>query len=271
MENVTLGETHEVKIDLPTDPDGDEVNVFIYHEWGLKKIIDGQATKDGPRKYSFSIDGAYLVSHGIHRVSWKYKVGGDDVASNDFFYVFQSYIDRGTFFDRNPEAMNEYEDKFAGLERIARNIIDSYCGQEFQPTIDNSNTFDAKGKDSLFLGGRLDSFSLVEMGGEDITDQVFYDTNTKLYLRRNEGFRGRVKVTGDWGWPFIPQNIELAAEQLILDQMNADRDNHKYGVIAAWAENQRFEFSNKGGLSTTGNLDVDVLLMDYTLFWMDYV
>ena len=78
------------------------------------------------------------------------------------------------------------------------------------------------------------------------------------------------RVEGDYGWQFVPNNIEQAAGLLIADQMNDDNQYRVHGIKRADMDAIDLHFSDKF-YESTGNIDADVLLMDYTLFVMDYV
>jgi hypothetical protein len=80
-----------------------------------------------------------------------------------------------------------------------------------------------------------------------------------------------IKVTGDWGWITTPWEIEQAAELLIVDLLDdTRREHHRYGISKLEQGNNRLEF-DKSLLNSTGNIDVDTLLMDYVHWTMDYV
>lgn len=281
MENVIYGNTYTATLSLDSDPDGQTATVSLFHDWENKEVLSAQgATRTAVGEYEYNFDSDDLASSGIHKIVWSYTVSGTAKTKIQYINVYRQYIDAITFFARHPETESSFDEDFDQLERTARNIIDTMCGQEFQVIYNNYKVFDGNDRDSLYLGQRLDSIDLITYNGEDYTAYIEFDPHSKSHIRfaksveevaRKFSSSYTVEVSGTWGWPYIPENIEKAAELLILDLMNADRDNHRYGIIAAWAENQRFEFKESLTYNTTGNIDVDVLLMDYTVFVLDYV
>jgi hypothetical protein len=79
------------------------------------------------------------------------------------------------------------------------------------------------------------------------------------------------RVEGDFGWQFVPNNIEQAADLLLVDMMNDDSEFRRHGIQRVEMDTIRYEINTTNFFETTGNIDADVLLMDYTLFVMDYV
>lgn len=77
-------------------------------------------------------------------------------------------------------------------------------------------------------------------------------------------FRSDYKITGDWGYSFVPTGVQEAAKILINDyacQDAAYRDKYLHSMKSAdW----RFEF-NQGAFDGTGNVKADQLLEPYRL------
>ena len=78
------------------------------------------------------------------------------------------------------------------------------------------------------------------------------------------------RITGDWGWRYIPQNVQSASEILIADMMNNDSEYRNHRIIDVSLDTTRMSF-DADFLGTTGNTEADILLMDYTTYVMDYV
>jgi hypothetical protein len=53
--------------------------------------------------------------------------------------------------------------------------------------------------------------------------------------------------------------------------MNDDSEFRRHGIQRVEMDTIRYEINTTNFFETTGNIDADVLLMDYTLFVMDYV
>jgi hypothetical protein len=77
---------------------------------------------------------------------------------------------------------------------------------------------------------------------------------------------------GDWGWISVPSNIKEATALLIADILeDAKRDHHRYGIIRLEQDTNRFEFNRDMLSESTGNLDVDILIMDYVYWVPDWI
>ena len=69
---------------------------------------------------------------------------------------------------------------------------------------------------------------------------------------------------------FVPNNVEQAADLILEDMMNEDSIYRKHGIFNADMDVLKFQ-TGQNFYESTGNIDADILLMDYTLFVMDYV
>jgi hypothetical protein len=78
------------------------------------------------------------------------------------------------------------------------------------------------------------------------------------------------KIEGSFGWQFVPNNIEQAADLLLEDMTNDDSEFRRHGIHRVDMDTIEY-YTNTTFFETTGNIDADILLMDYTLFIMDYV
>jgi hypothetical protein len=77
-----------------------------------------------------------------------------------------------------------------------------------------------------------------------------------------------VTVSGDWGWIDPPSNITEATSLLILDILEQNRrEHHSYGILRLDQDTNRIAFDSSMFSESTGNIDVDVLIMDY-IYWI---
>lgn len=260
-----------------------EVYVSLIHDWGDIVVDAERATRAAEGIYTYTFSATNCVSSGTHRIKWAYTLSSVDYVKNDYVKIVQQYVDIDTFFDNHPEYEDEFYDAFPALEKKARAIIDTYCGQDFQFFSSKSLTLDGNGKTTLTLPVRLDSLTSCTIDTDDVTDNIENVPDTDWYLRYSvQGdihagyYRTKftedstVVVDGDWGWPYVPTNVELACETLIEDLISDDRENYKYGITRVWMDTQRFDF-DPNIFYSTGNMEVDVLLMDYVLFNPEYI
>lgn len=89
---------------------------------------------------------------------------------------------------------------------------------------------------------------------------------TEKYFRENSDY----KIEGDFGWRYVPNNVTQAADLLITDMLNDDSEYRRHGITSVDMDNIRFSI-NSNFYESTGNIEADVLLTDYTLFVMDYI
>ena len=254
------------------------ITVSLIHDWGTVIVDEAEPTRDSAGVYSYVFTD--VASSGVHKIRWTYTQGGDDFVKDQFIEVVQRYVNQNAFFIKYPELADEFEVYFPDLEGAARKIIDTFCGQTFQ-YIDGPLTFEGNGRKNLYLGRRLDTLTTVFIDEDDVTTTIAGASDDEfdrfLQIVVTEGITrskftdgSTVIVTGKWGFPYIPSSISMAAELLILELMNDDRINYTHGIDQIWMDTQRTEFKD-GMFDTTGNLDVDTLIMDYTILGWEYL
>ena len=80
------------------------------------------------------------------------------------------------------------------------------------------------------------------------------------------------KVVGDWGWEYVPQNITQAADLIIYDLMSDDSIYRQHAIKEYGIDRmQRTQFDVSYLAGSTGNIDADVLLMDYTIYTLQLI
>lgn len=272
---------YTVDIDLGADADTVlglyEVYVSLVHDWGDTVVAETRASRVSAGLYDHSFSPSEMASSGIHKVHWRWVSGGDEFTQNDYANVTQQYIDADSFFALHEELEDEYYDYFDAVESVARGVIDTFCGQSFQFFHDKDITFDGSGTAIQVLPMRIDDLTAATLDAVDVIDSVEILPDSDWYVRCvKEGEISKfttdqpLVITGDWGWPYVPTNVTRACDYLIEDILSNDRANYKYGVKRAWQDLSRFDFTEVIYF-TTGNLDVDVLLMDYVYFTPDMV
>jgi len=276
--------TYTATIDttVDVDLDGDyQIWVTLTHDWGFTVVAETLATRTDVGEYEYAFTASDLDSSGVHKIHWRYEISAVESTTDQYIEIVQKHVSNDDFFDTYPELSDEFEVQYDWYEKQARRIIEPFCGQEFQFISTGILTYDGDGTSSLPLHRRLDSFSEVTIGtdGDDITDLVeFYNNDqNKRYLRyattgdEVAGYTrstfakdADVQITGDWGWPYVPETVKAASLLLIYELMLGDRVNYTAGIDQVWMDTQRTEFRD-ALFDTTGNLDVDTLLMDYTI------
>lgn len=289
---VKQNQEYEVTLSLASDADivsgVYQVFVSLTHEWGDTIVDEEVATRDAAGEYSYNFTAADLNSYGKHKIIWKYKEGGTFYYETAYINVYTPYITEGEFFETYPELETEYSEKFDGLERRVRSFIDTICGQNFQSIQNKSLTYAGDDHENIFLGIRCTKLiSATEKPDMDVTDQVEITVESKMYIRRIEQIipiatqdkqyiqpkfvEGSFYIiTGNWGWDAVPTNITEAASLLIYDFMNDDTAYSRHGISNAKMDQYSMTFSD-AAMSGTGNIEADVLLMDYTIYTMGLI
>jgi hypothetical protein len=279
---VNREEDYAVAINTGTDVDQDLgvylITVSLIHDWGDVVVDAATPTRDSAGNYSYTFNN--IASSGVHKVRWEYTQGAVDIVKDEYIEVVQRYVDSDAFFSKYNELGDEFGALFNDLEGVARKIIDTFCGQNFQ-YVEGTLTFEGNGGKNLFLGRRLDLATLVMLDDDDVTENIagvsddpfdmfiqFIVTDTSIRTKFTDG--ETVTVTGNWGYPYVPSAISQATEMLILELINDDRINYTHGIDQIWMDTQRTEFKD-GMFDTTGNLDIDTLIMDWMVLGWDYV
>jgi len=281
MKNVQRRKPYTAFFDLGEAPVA-APSVTLFHEWGDQVGGTLTSTLDSGNIYKVDLTSSHTESSGVLKLKWSYMVGSSVRTQNSFINIYTPYIDDLTFFDRHPETETEWGDRFAELELKTRNIINTYCGQEFDIKINKTLSLDGNGSKTLFLPVRIDSVASVmasasSIGGTsstDVTDYVEIHPESHFFLRSKAGQQfsedATFAIRGDWGWGYVPQNVTDAADYIIVDLMNDDSAYRQHGVTKARVDTHELTFSDSI-FGSTGNIDADVLLMDYTLYFLTMI
>jgi hypothetical protein len=273
----------------PTAPDAGTPSVTVYYELDDIVVNAAAPTLVSGNKYSVDISEDLLGAAGVYRMKWSCLIGGTAFYSYTEFKIEELYVTSDQFFIDFPEYDSpSYVARFVASEKMARRVIDTYCGQSFQFIKNKTFKYEGNGRNKIYLGYRLNNFYSVFIDESDFTDDVSIDFRSKYYLKLNDQYpyadsriddlasvtfpyKTIVKVSGDWGWVTVPSDIQQAASLLIADMLDDTRREHyRYGITKLEQGNNRLEF-DKGIFNSTGNIDVDTLLMDYVFWIMDYV
>ena len=273
----------------PNAPDTGSASVIVYYDFGDIVLDSTAPSLVSGSQYSITLSDDLIGAAGLYRAKWSCTFSGQSFYAYTEFKVEEPYVTVDNFILDFPDYDSpDYTSKFDFAEKNSRRIIDTYCGQNFQFIKNKTIKYDGNNRDILNLGVRLNSFSTVLIDESDFTDLCVIDFKTKYFLKLNTSgpyFDSRkddylknkfpyntiVSVTGDWGWMSIPDNIKQASEILIADLLDdTRREHHTYGITRLEQGNNRLHF-DPSIFNSTGNIDVDTLLMDYVYWVMDYV
>lgn len=307
MDEVKINTSKTITLTLPSDPTGNIVNASLYHEFG--DLVSGptSATRTSAGVYTITYgqeaSGNYILnSAGKHRVDFTYSISGTSYTKSIYFYVYTPYITSSEFFTMYPELQQSKGALFDKYEKRSRAIINTYCGQSFDFYPKKSITIDGNDHYILHLPFAVGSITKVTQDSGKDYEEVIYDitssssTNIErvkqpfnfeasYYIRFKTDaidkadrtitpakFRSRsdYKIEGDFGWNDVPFNVKQASELIIADLMNDDSEYRRHGIHSIDMDIVKMQIKDSF-YESTGNIEADVLLMDYTLFVMDYV
>lgn len=255
--------------------------------------------------------GIYVLnSAGRHRADFTYTISGTSYTQSQYINVYTPYITSAEFFANHAELSSTFTASFDKYERRARNIINTYCGQSFDYLPNKYLVLDGTGNETLHLPVPITTINKVTVNIGDDDEQIIHDAadatlnniekvrqpfnfDTTYFIRyRNRSTerdydrypyrdggafpkrkfnpKSDYKIEGDFGWRFVPTEVEQAADLIIADLMNDDSEYRRHGIYNV--DMDAVSFSMKSSFyESTGNIEADVLLMDYTMFVMDYV
>ena len=308
MDDVKIETSKTLTLTLPSDPTSNIVSVSLYHEFGPLVSGPTNATRSSTGVYTITYgqqaSGIYILNAaGRYRADFTYTISGTSYTQSQYFNVYTPYITSTAFFDDHPELELEWSDKFDKLEKKVRNIINTFCGQSFEYYPSKYLEVMGSGKKSIHLPNPITTLRKVtsDPGTEDEIVLHDYEDATMNHIEKIKEphsfgssyyiqFRKSVldsinvllivnkfnpqsvyRIEGDFGWQFVPNNIEQAADLLLVEMMNDDSEFRRHGIQRVEMDTIRYEINTTNFFETTGNIDADVLLMDYTLFVMDYV
>lgn len=306
MDEVKVDTSKTLTLTLPSDADSNTVTVNLVHEFGDTVKSNVAATRSSAGVYTVTFgqepSGIYVLnSAGKHRADFTYSVSGTSYTQSQYINVYTPYITWAEFLVNHSE-LSSFEAQFDYFEKRARNIINTYCGQTFDFYPEKTITIDGGNHINLHLPLPITTLRKVTMNAGDADQEVIHDstdsslnnvekvrqpfnfetsyfvrfksdiiqTNSSRIMTKTFKSNSDYKVEGDFGWRFVPLNIKQAADLLITDLMNDDSEYRRHGITSVDMDTIRFSMS-PNFYESTGNIEADVLLTDYTLFVMDYV
>jgi hypothetical protein len=223
-----------------------------------------------------------VTAEGILSVTWSFTVSGGVFNVTEYYDVVTPYCSWDYFADTFT-----YVD-YLECERVARFIINSYCGQEFGQE-QTTYSVEGHGTNALGLPRRLQTLDTVEIAnypeprsgqvigyswpypweivgsGWTIRQQPYAKDPNPTAVYKPRFFRNKTyNVAGLWGYPSVPTEVEEAAKILTADFICKEakyRDKYLDNIkMGDW----RIQFA-AGAFQGTGNVKADQLLRDYKL------
>lgn len=226
---------------------------------------------------------------------WQYVVEGFSIEYDQNVDVVKPYVDLsqvinglGLGSDYNDPNSRTYQE-LVDAEKYARKVIENYTQQKFYKYLSSEIAY-GSGNDILPLSRKIDSlneilvndlplqgmpFEVAESGfavrlnRANMLDNTVYTANGMVPPTIND-YSGvfnkdaRYKVTGYFGWAKVPNEVELAAVELMKDYFSKDKVWRNKYIKSISTFDWQFDF-NSSTFSGTGNNYVDQLLLPYVI------
>lgn len=259
-------------------------HLTIVHEFG--DILVNNAAVSG--SYNFTPD-----SIGVHSFRW---LTGATAIKIDAYESTLLYADPNSFFELYPQ-YEAKDDSFTAFERRVRRIINAYTRQKFGPYINKTYKTQGDSGDALYIAPGINKLiSIVDNFNNDLTIQVEIDNNSSNFIRRTptqlnwyttgpnstlydidvkhditrdqrDFFSDRLDFTiiGDFGWTYLPIDVQEACTLLLADQFSGKATQRNSGYQRAQLGDFEYEYPRGWDpYTTTGNVDADILLSTFT-------
>jgi len=259
--------------------------------------------ENNPGTYSVNIPYSLTNRNKTLSVKWEYAVGGVAVVQSYEIYVITPYINFNNIqdldFSTDPSDPNYKSYKeLLKAERYARKLIGQYTGQSFYLE-DNLYAVYGYDSDTLPLPAKINSLhSLyandillvnkitnvdnwnypvqisesgygIRINRAAMLDNTVYTANGMVPPTIHDysgGFQSGVcyKVFGRFGWDKVPDNVKLAATELMKDYFSKETAWKNKYVKSISTFDWDFEYTGNA-YTGTGNAFADNLLAEYVL------
>jgi hypothetical protein len=269
----------------------------------LLTILTAAIDENNPGTYTVNIPYQYTDRNKTLRLQWEYSIGGTAVVRSDEVYVVTPYVDfnhvqdLGFSTDSSDPNYKSYKE-LLNAERYARKVIEQHTGQDFYIYNDlylvygyDSDILPLPAKihelhelyanDVLLLDtiNDIDNWNYpveisesgygIKVNRAGLIDNTVYTANGMVppSIHDSHGiFQSGVayKVQGQFGWEKVPDNVELAAIELMKDYFSKDTMWRNKYVKNISTFDWDFEYTGDA-YTGTGNAYADNLLADYVL------
>jgi hypothetical protein len=269
----------------------------------LLTILTASLDENNPGTYTVNIPYQYTDRNKTLRLQWEYSVGGTAIVRSDEVYVVTPYVDfnhvqdLGFSTDASDPHYKSYKELLSA-ERYARKVIEQHTGQDFYIYNDlylvygyDSDILPLPAKihqlhelyanDVLLLDtiNDIDNWNYpveisesgygIKVNRAGLIDNTVYTANGMVppSIHDSSGiFQSGVayKVQGQFGWEKVPDNVELAAIELMKDFFSKDTMWRNKYVKNISTFDWDFEYTGDA-YTGTGNAYADNLLAEYVL------
>jgi hypothetical protein len=269
----------------------------------LLATLTSTKDENNPGTYFVSIPYAFTNRNKTLRLIWEYSVGGVQAFKSDEVYVVTPYVDfnhvtdLGFSIDSSDPGYKSYKDLLRA-EKYARKIIEQHTGQNFY-LYDDTYIVYGHESDTLALPSKINQLYTLSARDTLLLDEIAKINNWNFPVIISEsGYAIRInraglldntvyvangmvppsihdysgvfksgipyRVYGRFGWDKVPDNVELAAIELMKDYFSKDTMWRNKYVKSISTFDWDFEYTGDA-YTGTGNSYVDNLLADYVL------
>jgi hypothetical protein len=226
---------------------------------------------------------------------WQYLVEGSSLTYDQNIEIVKPYVDLsqsinglGLGSDYNDPNNKTYQE-LVDAEKYARKVIENYTQQKFY-LYSSSEVAYGSDNDILPLSNKINDFQSIYMNDILLTGMPFEVAESGFAIRLNRAnlldntvyvangmippsindYSGifnknaRFKITGHFGWKKIPNEVEVAAIELMKDYFTKDKVWRNKYIKRISTFDWQFDF-NSATFSGTGNNYVDQLLLPYVI------
>jgi len=244
-------------------------------------------TSPSTGKYKALVPMSMVLEEGEVRIEWSFALQSNPVVLSEYYAVVTPYAPWSYFKGKAPYA------DYLECERVARKVIDWYCGQTFGK-IDATYSVEGSDTNGLRLPKRL--ISLVEVRWEDVYTnpsvivapspydgwvEYTWEVVADGWILRTPRSRKRIdavypsifsfkrnttySVEGMWGYSSVPTNVEEAAKIIIANLLCKDQKYRDKYLESISTGDWDIKFM-KDAFEGTGSVTADQLLKDYRMF-----
>jgi hypothetical protein len=269
----------------------------------LLSTLTASLDENNPGTYVVNVPYNLTDRNKTLKLQWEYSVGGTSVVKSDTVFVVTPYVDfnhvqdLGFSTDPSDPGYKSYKELLRA-ERYARKQIEEYTGQKFF-LYDDTQVVYGYDSDTLPLPAKINALHTLRMNDTLLLDNINNINNWNFPVQISEsGYGVRVnraglmdntvytangmvppsihdysglfnsgvpyKVTGRFGWSDVPDNVELAAIELMKDYFSKDTTWRNKYVKSISTFDWDFEYTGDA-YTGTGNAFADSLLADYVL------
>lgn len=279
--DLIIGAEETVKFSVPSDV---SAATFVVTQNNVASspsnatVTDGIATCTIPYKY--------LDEAGSIEVTLTFSSGATQYTKTEYVDVIKPYLE---LFQLKALYANKTDAELVGLESVARNRINAYCGQDFYYEPDTTYNVISDGTSALQLPKRLIDLETINGQPADASYQIedyiivygpewigikeappdwALDTIIRYpyfdeyrYFDKNKVYA----IKGDWGFKSVPSPVIDAMKTLIKHYSSRVAEMQETGIQSAKAADWSLTFGDSiaGRTDTTGNNHADTLLEDY--------